>query len=141
MKVTKFQLKQIIKEELVRSGDIIEELALGGVSSALGAVAGRSAPPMPEDTPDSEIQRKAVDFFTNLEITDKVVEVLINNIAIPDLKSIMEKIPKIHTADEEEIFTEENNPWKICTASVGRKDKDKYERCVQSVKKQNRGKK
>ena len=32
---------------------------------------------------------------------------------------------------------EENNPWAICTASVGREDKDKYERCVKSVKKQN----
>jgi len=33
---------------------------------------------------------------------------------------------------------EENNPWAICTASVGRKDKDKYEKCVMSVKKQNK---
>jgi len=36
---------------------------------------------------------------------------------------------------------EENNPWAICTASVGREDKEKYEKCVKSVKKQNRGKK
>lgn len=27
------------------------------------------------------------------------------------------------------------NPWAICTASVGREDKDKYERCVKGVKK------
>jgi len=27
------------------------------------------------------------------------------------------------------------NPWAICTASVGRKDKKKYERCVMDVKK------
>lgn len=26
------------------------------------------------------------------------------------------------------------NPWAICTSSVGRKDKDKYERCVMHVK-------
>ena len=32
--------------------------------------------------------------------------------------------------------TEENNPWAICTASVGRENKDKYEACVKSVKKQ-----
>jgi hypothetical protein len=31
---------------------------------------------------------------------------------------------------------DENNPWAICTASVGREDKDKYERCVMDVKKQ-----
>ena len=34
----------------------------------------------------------------------------------------------------------ENNPWAICTDSVGREDKKKYERCVQSVKKQNKSK-
>jgi len=35
---------------------------------------------------------------------------------------------------------EKNNPWRICTSSVGREDKDKYEKCVQSIKLQNRGK-
>jgi hypothetical protein len=29
-----------------------------------------------------------------------------------------------------------NNPWAICTASVGREDKAKFERCVMDVKKQ-----
>jgi len=28
------------------------------------------------------------------------------------------------------------NPYAICTASVGRKDMNKYERCVKSVKKE-----
>lgn len=28
------------------------------------------------------------------------------------------------------------NPWAVCTASVGRKDKEKYEKCVLDVKKQ-----
>lgn len=40
---------------------------------------------------------------------------------------------------EEEISEEEkskNNPWAICTASVGRDDKEKYERCVMDVKKE-----
>jgi hypothetical protein len=38
------------------------------------------------------------------------------------------------------LFTEEetkNNPWAICTASVGRADKDKFESCVKDVKKEN----
>lgn len=26
------------------------------------------------------------------------------------------------------------NPWAVCTKSVGRDDKDKYERCVKDVK-------
>jgi hypothetical protein len=30
-----------------------------------------------------------------------------------------------------------NNPWAICTASVGREDKEKYEACVRDVKKEN----
>lgn len=48
-----------------------------------------------------------------------------------------------HEATEDEMVSqelseqEENNPWAICTASVGREDKEKYERCVKDVKKQN----
>ena len=38
-----------------------------------------------------------------------------------------------------ELKEKENNPWAICTASVGRKDKEKYEKCVKSVKKKNGG--
>ena len=36
----------------------------------------------------------------------------------------------------EESSESKNNPWAICTASVGREDKDKYEACVMDVKKQ-----
>lgn len=36
----------------------------------------------------------------------------------------------------EESSEEENNPWAICTASVGREDKEKYESCVRQVKKE-----
>ena len=38
------------------------------------------------------------------------------------------------------VEKDENNPWAICTASVGREDKEKYERCVKSVKRQDEGK-
>ena len=31
-------------------------------------------------------------------------------------------------------MTKKKNPWAICTASVGRDDKKKYERCVKGVK-------
>jgi len=30
------------------------------------------------------------------------------------------------------------NPFAVCTESTGREDKEKYERCIQSLKKQNR---
>jgi hypothetical protein len=38
--------------------------------------------------------------------------------------------------EEEELEEEKDNPWAICTASVGREDKEKYEKCVMSVKKE-----
>jgi len=38
-------------------------------------------------------------------------------------------------------YAQKNNPWAICTESVGREDKDKYERCVFDVKKNKKNKK
>tara|TARA_Y100000593_G_C4305526_1_gene335529 strand:+ start:2144 stop:2725 length:582 start_codon:yes stop_codon:yes gene_type:complete len=55
-----------------------------------------------------------------------------------------EAAKKAREADmNEAVITEEdeNNPWAICTASVGREDKEKYEKCVMSVKAQNKEKK
>lgn len=43
--------------------------------------------------------------------------------------------PKDEPKDEPKAEEKENNPFAICTAAVGRDDKDKYERCVQDVKK------
>ena len=56
----------------------------------------------------------------------------------------------LHVPSEDEVLDEQwpereeaqvglreedrDNPWAICTASVGRKDKEKYEDCVKSVK-------
>ena len=37
--------------------------------------------------------------------------------------------------DETKKKKAKGNPWAICTASVGRDDKAKYERCVMKVKK------
>ena len=34
--------------------------------------------------------------------------------------------------------TEPYNPWAVCTQSVGREDKDRYERCVHHLKDQNK---
>jgi hypothetical protein len=33
------------------------------------------------------------------------------------------------------------NPWAVCTSSVGREDKNKYEKCVKGVKKGKKSKK
>lgn len=42
---------------------------------------------------------------------------------------------RIHSILTEAKKGKKANPWAICTASVGREDKDKYERCVMDVKK------
>jgi len=99
MKITKQQLKQIIKEELFYESQGF----VGNFGGAVGGLASmRDAPPI-EDTPDSEIQQRALEFFTTLSLTSDVVEVLVKTIAIPDLVALMDKIPKLDTAAEEEI--------------------------------------
>lgn len=95
MKITKSQLKQIIKEELG-----------GGLVGTLSAA--RPAPDdipdifAPDDIPDTVVQDAAKAFFATPKITEEVLEILVNNIAVPDLKTLMEKVPKIHTAEEED---------------------------------------
>lgn len=46
-----------------------------------------------------------------------------------DLKKMLEEELEALLSEEEK-----NNPWAICTASVGRENKSKYERCVLKVK-------
>jgi len=102
MKLTKQQLKQIIKETL-------EEGGFGGLAQNLGASAGREMGTDSPDaflqrpsTPDTAIQGAAHEFFMKLGITDAgVCRALVGNIAIPDLKEIMRIIPKLETAQEE----------------------------------------
>ena len=102
MKITKKQLKQIIKETL-------EEGGFGGLAQNLGASAGREMGTDSPDaflqrpsTPDTAIQGAAHEFFMKLGITDAdVCQALVGNIAIPDLKEIMRIIPKLETAQEE----------------------------------------
>jgi hypothetical protein len=101
MKIPKQQLKEIIKEELFYEGQGgIGNF--GGVAGGLASVRPSSAPR--EDTPDSAIQQEALEFFATLRLTSKVVEVLVGTIAIPDLIELMDKIPKLDTAAEEEII-------------------------------------
>lgn len=99
MKITKSQLKQIIKEEVFTESHGISA-NFGGTAAELGTVREPSAPL--GDTPDSVIQRQAAEFFLNLELTGKVVKTLVETIAIPDLVELMDKIPKLDTAAEEE---------------------------------------
>ena len=98
MKITKLQLKQIIKEELdERVGG-----SMGGMVSGLGSM-GRPPQVSHEDELDSEVQSRAMTFLMDLGLDDKVSQVFVNNIAIPDLQTLMDAVPKIDTAAEAEL--------------------------------------
>jgi len=106
VKLTKLQLKQIIKETLREDG-------FGGKAANLAAVAGRAdseemvdAPDQPDftlqtdETPDTIVQAHAIKFFMELGLDRDTCEVVVGNMAVADLKIIMDQVPKIHTAQE-----------------------------------------
>lgn len=79
-------------------------------------------------------------------LDDKMSEIAAVN---DELSTITAKLQ--HGADVEQAYPlpraaskdaerdgKEYNPWAVCTESVGRENKDKYERCVLDVKKKNR---
>ena len=78
----------------------------------------------------------------NLTIND--VKELLPQLSSGEQTDVWEKYKHLNNQDDLRralrMNEEENNPWAICTASVGREDKEKYEKCVKSVKKQNRSK-
>ena len=103
MKITKSQLKQIIKETLREDG-------CGGAVGNLAAVAGRAgseeevdAPDFTlqtDETPDTIVQAHAIKFFMELGLDRDTCEVVVGNMAVADLKIIMDQVPKINTAQE-----------------------------------------
>ena len=135
MKLTKRQLKHIIKEELLKEFGNVGNF--GGVAGAISEPVGQPEEGSMKDDPDSAIQEKAIQFFANLEITEKVVGILVNNIAIPDLITIMEKVPKIDTAEEElhEVYSDEQRRW-ACA-----QDEEKFKEMCTGPMKKKKGKK
>jgi hypothetical protein len=107
--------------------------------------------------PPREYRKKAIELLATFNVNvdqqaiDAVAWQLYNN-EMQGPTAAMEEPPKKkkrfgffeETIKEElEAYLEEeekNNPWAICTSSVGREDKEKYEKCVKSIKAQNRGK-
>jgi hypothetical protein len=115
------------------------------------------------DTNGLKISLNGMDFtFTN-DVVDKIKSVLMNSedseseeteeeIQEDDNSDTEEPNDSYETDNEEENNDDEdkekiteskkkvekNNPWAICTSSVGREDKKKYERCVKQVKKKNK---
>jgi hypothetical protein len=118
MKITKSRLKQIIIES-------INELGIGGVAGvagALGAVAGRREPPIEGDA-TAVTQEKAVEFFMDLGLDQKVSETFVKNMATPDLEAIMIAVPKIDTASEDEDGLQEVSSEKQRRWACAQKDK------------------
>jgi len=69
----------------------------------------------------------------------KLTKSQLKQIIKEELKLLLnEQWPDKKRSREDLEEEKENNPWAICTASVGREDKEKYEKCVKSVKKQNK---
>ena len=118
MKITKSQLKQLLIEE------IKEAMTLGGETFTMDD-------PRPEEAAFEKLRKvmglveKAMLYMTG----DKEGGL-----------SPVEVLDMVRTTVLGSLDERENNPWAICTASVGREDKEKYEKCVKSVKKQNRSK-
>jgi hypothetical protein len=101
MRITRRRLKELIKEQLLKEFGGVSNF--GGIAGQLGAMAGQYDHEATEDDPDSLVQQKALEFFRNLELTPDVVRILVQNIAIPDLVYLMKAVPKIGTAEEEEL--------------------------------------
>ena len=105
MKITKSQLKLIIKEE-------IEQMELQDLQPQVDAI------------------------YNILQSEMEKVPQEVRGIVLQAVTAKMGEASKDSQQLEE---AEKSNPWAICTASVGREDKEKYEKCVKSVKKQNGG--
>lgn len=64
------------------------------------------------------------------------------NLKFNSLNEAYEKIEKINIFEDDNLMADvkegetKSNPWAICTSSVGREDKEKYEKCVKDIKKE-----
>ncbi len=130
MKITKSQLKQIIKEELNEFGGVAGNLA----ASRMGQGAYKRDD---EEEEVSEALGMDQEGLLHTRVLPVLMDISGQNVAvalemIEALKAQLEATPE----EGEELEEEKDNPWAICTASVGREDKEKYEKCVMSVKKE-----
>ena len=83
---------------------------------------------------DVELEHGTVNSETNVTDDDPIVTL---KIALAHLNEIEDYYTKLKEYVEKDSLDEGRkiNPWAICTSSVGRSNKDKYEKCVMSVKK------
>jgi len=102
MKITKSQLQKIIREEISsvkEAGGSVSNF--GGMATSLASV--REPIDNIQNGPDSVVQSKATEFFMGLGLDPEITAIFVNNIAIPDLISVMDKVPKLWTAEQEPL--------------------------------------
>jgi len=128
MKLTKSKLKQIIKEALMKEGWATDpgvkkkDVALDLADRLLTLLSGL------QDVPSRLKRAEKLDL-----LLPDMIE-MAGNIQSHVQSVDASDTPRARFALEEEKKEAKDNPRAICTASVGRKDKEKYESCVKKVK-------
>ena len=152
MKITKQQLKQIIEEEVANLAEEDVELEpeaepvrgpIGFKESLARIVKEEVSKVLKEDRETDPIgraqQRLARPSFTGwVAQVKKLGFVFRENSPNAYDAWLQGSTPQQYVKQGGIELKEEkakNNPWANCTAEVGREDKEKYERCVKSVKK------
>jgi len=114
-------------------------VSIGAAQSQLG----RAYKPKVRVSPVQELEEQ---FSASIEEENRVQNALIDYIhsrkqmGMEDYEAlkteVMEMLKTAYAHRGQDLYQEEekNNPWAICTASVGREDKQKYEKCVMDVK-------
>jgi hypothetical protein len=101
-----------------------------------------------EEGGDNLANKKAMDEMEEVTLTEDelAIDAMLNEeeldeeeqgeIAIKTYNKLNKKDKKEENEEELDESESKDNPWAICTASVGRKDKKKYEACVRDIKKE-----
>jgi hypothetical protein len=96
-----------------------------------------------EEGGDNLASKKAMDEMEEVTLTEDelAIDAMLNEEELDEEDQgeiAIKTYNKLNKKDEEELDESESkdNPWAICTASVGREDNEKFEKCVMDVKKQ-----
>ncbi len=142
MRISRARLKEIIEEEVTVALDEEE----GGTLEDLASMFGELAPELDDivavlqDMPEDQKQLAVKQLLSQLgedgdvEGLEDTAPEMQNEYGFGGKTGGLAAVAGRQPGKRDD----EDNPWAICTASVGREDKEKYEKCVKSVKKQNR---
>jgi len=118
--------------------------ATKGMGDASEYIVDKSGKELSYDAKEGKEKDGFGDNLATKDVEDEFEKVKLseNEMAIENmLNSDEDEMPEGPSDEEEKaalVYEEENNPWAICTTSVGREDKDKFERCVKDVKAKNK---